>query len=166
MPKGYVIFTEKISDLSGYGGYVRRALPTVVATGISPGLAAPVTRWPDEAVDDDLDVRGIGAHYAQVGSPPIPALRQDRHRVIDAHGSVDTARRSAVSDRPPPFVTTHVAMRPSVAEMNDSWMAFSPKGSPASLALLVRSRGERVDATIKNQPTSSVTVARDSVGAG
>jgi hypothetical protein len=59
MPKGYVIFTEKISDLSGYGGYVRRALPTVVATGISPGLAAPVTRWPDGAVDETTSTRAV-----------------------------------------------------------------------------------------------------------
>lgn len=92
MPKGYVIFTETISDQDRYQGYLGKAVPTVLAHG---GRAIVMHDNP-EVIEGQwhgtrtavLEFDSVEAARNWYNSPEYQAVIGERHASADANAAI------------------------------------------------------------------------------
>jgi uncharacterized protein (DUF1330 family) len=81
MPKGYVIFTEKVKDEGGMGAYVQAALPTLAAAGATPIVFGP----PEDVLEGEwhgnqtviLEFASVeAATFRRAAAPPMAGERR------------------------------------------------------------------------------------------
>lgn len=90
MPKGYIIFTEDISDPDAIEAYVQVAVPTVIAAGGTPIVASPA----DHVLEGEwhgnqtviIEFESVQAAQDWYHSPDYQAVIGQRHAA--AHSNV------------------------------------------------------------------------------
>jgi uncharacterized protein (DUF1330 family) len=91
MPKGYVIFDEKINDQAAYDAYVAKAVPTVMQSG---GKAIVFQNGP-EVVEGKLGSTIVILEFPSVeqarewyNSPDYQAIIGERHAAADCNAAI------------------------------------------------------------------------------
>jgi len=92
MPKGYVIFTEKINDEAAMGVYAQAAMPTVFGAGASVIVAGP----PAEVIEGAwhgtqtviLEFPSVEAARSWYNSPEYQAAAAKRHTAAESNAVI------------------------------------------------------------------------------
>lgn len=84
MSKGYIIFTERITDPDGIAAYTVAAVPSVIAAGATALIAGPPHRVPEGMWHGDttvvLEFDSLAAATAWYDSPEYQAVIGQRHQ--------------------------------------------------------------------------------------
>lgn len=92
MPKGYVLFTETVSDPEGLAAYSTAAVPSVIAAGGtaiiagSPHLVAE-GNWPGDTTVI-LEFESVAAAKAWYTGPEYQAVIEQRHHAATSNVAV------------------------------------------------------------------------------
>lgn len=92
MPKGYVIFTEKVSDPEGLAAYSAAAVPSVIAAGGTAIIAGPSHlvaegKWHGE-VTVVLEFESVAAAKAWYTGPDYQAVIEQRHKAASSNVAI------------------------------------------------------------------------------
>ena len=92
MPKGYVIFTEQVSDPDALAAYSAAAVPTVIAAGGTAIIAGP----PHSVAEGDwhgditvmLEFESVAAANAWYTGPDYQAIIGQRHQAASSNVAI------------------------------------------------------------------------------
>lgn len=92
MPKGYLIFTEAVTDRGALDAYAQKAVPTVLGSGGVPVIAGPA----EEVIEGDwhgdqtviIEFESVEAARAWYNSDAYQAIIGERHAAAESNAAI------------------------------------------------------------------------------
>lgn len=92
MPKGYVIFTEDVTDRDRMNAYAQAAVPTVLGSGGTPVIAGPA----DDVIEGEwhgnqtvvIEFESVEAARAWYNSEAYQAVVGERHAAATSNAAI------------------------------------------------------------------------------